>query len=137
MVTHSGFPRTQTALLTQPAGDRREWLGSAVYWTDQATRPGSRSLTTVNHALGASQEACHNAPVSTGLISPPSKRRLVGNREKLCRRTTNISLKRKCTAGPSLSLHWDLYLLNLSDELVGQTDYLHRELRCFLGENSF
>lgn len=88
------------------------------------------------HALGTSQETCPNTPVSTQLINPPCKKGFKVNYENVCERTTNISLKRKCHAGPSLSLSWAFYLLHLYGKLVEQICYLPCERRHFLQENS-
>ena len=90
-VSHTnGFPRTQTALLTQPGGDRMECMVPATEWADQAAQPQSRSHPCI---INTSWElARRSAPVpwfpdsQYHLCNLPGTG-LIRNHENLCKKT--------------------------------------------------
>lgn len=95
-----GSPRTQTAHVTRPAGDRRKQVES-----DNATQLGSRYHTISKHALAAARRKATMPQHPHGSFRPLPRRdsRVPWKPlQKVCKHV----IKTKCSAGPSLSLGW-------------------------------
>lgn len=111
VITHSGFPRSKHSYQNQLEIKENGCCQLPIGQTEQHSQ-GQGLTQMMKHTLGASHETSSETPNFHGLISPPSKKEFIGNHENLCKRTTNISLKRKCPTGPSLSFSRDSWVLN-------------------------
>lgn len=112
VITHSGFPRSQHSYQNQLEIKENGCCQLPIGQTEQHSQ-GQGLTQMIQHTLAASQKTNSETPNFQGLISPPSKKEFIGSHENLCKRTTNISLKRKCPRGPSLSFSRDSCMLNL------------------------